>query len=62
MLFLNPVDYVFTDLYYTLTYSVAAEISGGKLTAVRYFFFIYTASFVIYTFLYTLSLLVSLLF
>lgn len=37
LLFLNPVDYVFTDLYYTLTYSVAAEISGGKLTAVRYY-------------------------
>ena len=37
LLFLNPVDYVFTDLYYTLTYSVSAEISGGKLTAVIYY-------------------------
>lgn len=37
LLFLNPVDYVFTDLYYTMTYSVAAEISGGKLTTVKYY-------------------------
>ena len=36
LLFLNSVDLVYKDLYYTLEYSVSAPISSGKLISVRY--------------------------
>lgn len=36
LLFLNPVDYVYKDLYYTLNYSLSARVIGEELASVRY--------------------------
>ncbi len=36
LLFLNSVDYVYRDLYYTLTYSIFAPIKNGNLAIVIY--------------------------
>lgn len=35
LLFLNSVDFVYSDLYYNLTYSVSAPIKNGKLVKVN---------------------------
>lgn len=36
LLFLESVDYVYRDLYYTMTYSVSAQVNGDKITKFLY--------------------------